>query len=72
MDWDELEAATGQSGHAGRRLANPVGFRTRRSALRTLARETERVRSEIEAKKAHEAAAAAVFKTLSRSLHPPG
>ena len=61
MDWDELKPRPAKVTTLGEDLRT-LSVSELEQRLVELARETDRVRAEIEAKKAHEAAAAAVFK----------
>jgi uncharacterized small protein (DUF1192 family) len=61
MDWDELKPRPAKATTLGEDLRT-LSVSELEQRLLELARETERVRAEIETKKAHEAAAAAVFK----------
>jgi uncharacterized small protein (DUF1192 family) len=61
MDWDELKPRPAKVTTLGEDLRT-LSVSELEHRLVELARETERVRVEIDAKKAHEAAAAAVFK----------
>ena len=62
MDWDELKPKPSKAITVGRGPENAVGCRARTSASSHSAAEIERVKAELQAKKAHEAAAAALFK----------
>lgn len=62
MDWDEHKPRPAKAITLGEDLRT-LSVSELEERLVELARETDRVRGEIQAKKAHEAAAAAVFKT---------
>ena len=62
MDWDDLKPKPAADRHAGRKPGNASRSPSSSSASLALTAEIERVRQEMQAKKAHEAAAAAVFK----------
>ena len=62
MDWDERKPRPAKTITLGEDLRT-LSVSELEERLVALARETDRVRGEIQAKKAHEAAAAAVFKT---------
>lgn len=61
MDWDEPKQPTTRGMTLGESLET-LSIAELEVRIAALNREIERVRKEIEAKKAHEAAAAAVFK----------
>jgi uncharacterized small protein (DUF1192 family) len=62
MDWDDLKPRPSKAGVTLGESLETLSVAELEARLVALARETDRVRAEIEAKKAHEAAAAAVFK----------
>ena len=62
MDWDEQTPRPAKAVTLGEDLRT-LSVSELEQRLMQLAHETERVRAEMQAKKAHEAAAAAVFKT---------
>lgn len=62
MDWDELQPRPAKAVTLGEDLRT-LSISELEQRILELARETERVRAEIQTKKSHEAAAAAVFKT---------
>ena len=62
MDWDEAKPRPAKAVTLGEDLRT-LSVSELEERLLELGRETDRVRGEIQAKKAHEAAAAAVFKT---------
>ncbi|MBX9590468.1 MAG: DUF1192 domain-containing protein [Hyphomonadaceae bacterium] len=62
MDWDEPKPRPAKAVTLGEDLRT-LSVSELEHRLVELARETDRVRAEIQAKKTHEAAAAAVFKT---------
>ena len=61
MDWDELKPKPARSAALGEDLST-LSVSELEERLEQLSRETDRIRAEITAKKAHDAAAAAIFK----------
>jgi uncharacterized small protein (DUF1192 family) len=61
MDWDEVRAKPGRTITVGESLDN-VSLAELEARVAALAAEIERVKAEIAKKRAHEAAAAAIFK----------
>ena len=61
MDWDEQKPAPAKAITVGEPLGN-LSIAELEARITALTREIERVRQELAAKRAHEAAAAAVFK----------
>jgi len=62
MDWDDLQPRPRASAITLGESLESLSVSELEARLEALAREAERVRAEMQTKKAHEAAAAAVFK----------
>jgi uncharacterized small protein (DUF1192 family) len=62
MDWDDLKPKPAPAVTVGENLQN-LSIAELEQRIVALSAEIERVRQELQAKKAHEAAAAAVFKS---------
>ena len=62
MDWDDLKPKPKKSVTLGEDLTNSLRRRARGAHRRAASEEIERVKAELGAKKAHEAAAAQIFK----------
>jgi uncharacterized small protein (DUF1192 family) len=61
MDWDELKPTPAKATTIGEDLTS-LSVAELTARIEELGREIERVKTELQAKKAHESAAAAVFK----------